>query len=163
MTPLENGTTLPSLTFSRVGGGTLDLPDQLAGSFGVVLVQRGAWCPFCNAQLAGFQRAQEAFAEEGIEVASISVDDEQAASELVEKRRLGFPVGYGADPDVVTGAWGGYVNEASGELRYLQSAGFVLDPEGRILTAVYSSGAIGRLVADDVLGMVKYVKSHAPA
>ena len=41
-----------------------------------------------------------------------------------------------------------------------QSTGFVLDRDGRILTAVYSSGAIGRLVPEDVLGFVKYVEAH---
>ena len=44
---------------------------------------------------------------------------------------------------------------------YFQSTGFVVGPGNRVLTAVYSSGAIGRLVWQDVLGFVKYVKSHA--
>jgi len=30
-----------------------------------------------------------------------------------------------------------------------------------VLTAVYSSGAIGRLVADDVAGFIRYVQEHA--
>jgi hypothetical protein len=42
-----------------------------------------------------------------------------------------------------------------------QSTGFVLDRHGRILTALYSSGAIGRLVPDDVAGFVRYVGDHA--
>jgi hypothetical protein len=40
------------------------------------------------------------------------------------------------------------------------STGFVLDPGGQVITAVYSSGAIGRLAADDVVGFVGYVKSY---
>jgi len=31
---------------------------------------------------------------------------------------------------------------------------------GQILTAVYSSGAIGRLLPDDVAGFMKYVDAH---
>jgi hypothetical protein len=47
---------------------------------------------------------------------------------------------------------------------YLQSAGFVLDPAGNVVVSVYSSGAIGRLVPDDVLGLVRYLREHsAPA
>ena len=61
------------------------------------------------------------------------------------------------DIAAVTGA---YVAEGS---NYLQSTGFVLDKQGRILTAVYSSGAIGRLVPDDVIGFVKYVDAHHDA
>ena len=36
----------------------------------------------------------------------------------------------------------------------------MLDPAGRIIVSVYSSGAIGRLVPDDVIGLVKYVRDH---
>jgi len=36
----------------------------------------------------------------------------------------------------------------------------VLDPEGRVAISVYSSGAIGRLMPDDVAGFVAYAKSH---
>jgi hypothetical protein len=43
----------------------------------------------------------------------------------------------------------------------LQSTGFVVDPTGRVITTVYSSGAIGRLVPEDVIGFVRYVKSQA--
>jgi len=46
---------------------------------------------------------------------------------------------------------------------YLQSTGFVLDPAGRVIVSVYSSGAIGRLVPDDVIGMVRYIREHATA
>jgi len=43
-----------------VGGGTISLPDDLADSYGVVLIYRGSWCPYCNAQLAAFSRARDA-------------------------------------------------------------------------------------------------------
>jgi hypothetical protein len=46
---------------------------------------------------------------------------------------------------------------------YLQSTGFVLDPAGKVVVSVYSSGAIGRLVPDDVVGLVRYVRDHSPA
>jgi hypothetical protein len=47
---------------------------------------------------------------------------------------------------------------------YLQSTGFVLDPAGNVVVSVYSSGAIGRLVPDDVTGLVGYLREHsAPA
>lgn len=54
-------------------------------------------------------------------------------------------------------ALGSYVND---EPHYLQSTGFVLAPDGTVVTAVYSSGAIGRLVPEDVLGLVRYVSEH---
>ena len=46
---------------------------------------------------------------------------------------------------------------------YLQSTGFVLNPEGNVVVSVYSSGAIGRLVPEDVIGLVRYRREHSPA
>jgi hypothetical protein len=46
---------------------------------------------------------------------------------------------------------------------YLQSTGFVLDPDANVIVSVYSSGPIGRLVPDDVVGLVSYLKSKQPA
>ena len=40
---------------------------------------------------------------------------------------------------------------------------FVLDPAGNVVVSVYSSGAIGRLVPDDVVGLVRYLREHSPA
>ena len=51
----------------------------------------------------------------------------------------------------------------SGEPPYLESTGFVLDPHGRVLVSVYSSNAIGRLVPDDVAGLIRYMRDHEPA
>ena len=42
-------------------------------------------------------------------------------------------------------------------------AGFVLDPQGKVTVSAYSSGAIGRLVPDDVIGLVRYLHEHAAA
>ena len=46
---------------------------------------------------------------------------------------------------------------------YLQSTGFLIAPDGRVIVSVYSSGAIGRLVPDDVAGLIGYVRQQAAA
>lgn len=46
-------------------------------------------------------------------------------------------------------------------IRVPQSTGFVVDPTGRVAVSVYSSGATGRLVPDDVIGMIRYLRDHA--
>lgn len=154
---LHNGEAFPQLEIHAVGGATISLPGDLAGSFGVVLIYRGSWCPYCNAQLASFSRASDKFTELGIKVVALSVDDEATSAALVEKHGLQFPVGHSADPDQIAAVTGAYTNANP---HHLQSTGFVLAPDGTVLTAVYSSGAIGRLVAEDVAGFIGYVKSH---
>jgi peroxiredoxin len=158
MSRLRNGQSLPALALPKVGGGTMSLPGDLAGSYGVVLIYRGSWCPYCNAQLAAFSRALDSLSKLNVKVVALSVDDKRTSSELVSKRKLDFPVGHSADTDKVAAAVGAYVNE---DPPYLQSTGFILAPDGTIQLAVYSSGAIGRLVADDVVGFVRYLSEHA--
>ena len=155
---LENSQPFPALHLPLVGGGTLSLPDDLAGGYGVVLVYRGAWCPYCKGQLAAFSRAKDSLEAAGIRIAALSVDDEPTSSALVEKLRLGFSVAHSADADKVASELGCYVND---EPHYLQSTGFVLAPDGTVVTAVYSSGAIGRLLPEDVVGLVRYLQDHA--
>jgi peroxiredoxin len=141
---LHPGDTFPQLTLYIPGAQAIEVPASLAGEFGVVLFNRGAWCPYCTAQLRAFQRAGDSLAAAGIRVAALWVDDEQTTAEFTAEHGL-------------TGA---FVND---DPLYLQSTGFVLDPQGKVIVSVYSSGAIGRLVPEDVTGLVRYLRAHAPA
>jgi peroxiredoxin len=159
--PLLNpGDPFPRLTMNMPGGETLTVPDAFAGDFAVVLFYRGAWCPYCNAQLTAFQRARQALADASIKVAALSVDDEATTAGLAARHGLTFPVGYGAEARAVAALTGAFVNP---DPVFLQSTGFVLDPAGNVVVGVYSSGAIGRLVPDDVIGLVRYLREHSPA
>lgn len=158
MTLLHPGEKFPRLAVTPTNGVALELPDALEGHFGVVLFYRGSWCPYCNAQLRAFQRAADSLAEVDARVVALSVDDEATTAELVAKHGLTFPVGYGADAPAIAEATGAFINS---EPLYLQSTGFILDPTGRVVVSVYSSGAIGRLVPDDVVGMIRYMREHA--
>jgi peroxiredoxin len=159
-TLLDPGDRFPALTVALPGGGTWRLPDDLAGHFGVVLCYRGSWCPYCNAQLRAFQRSLDRLTRIGGLVIALSVDDEAATQELIAKHGLQFHIGHSADARAVAAATGGFVNH---DPVYLQSTGFVLDPAGQVVVRVYSSGAIGRLVPDDVIGLVRYLADHAHA
>ncbi|HET7189467.1 MAG TPA: redoxin domain-containing protein [Gemmatimonadaceae bacterium] len=155
---LNNGELFPAIPADAVAGGAVVVPEYLGGSYGVVLLYRGAWCPYCNAQLAAFARAHDTLAALDVKVVALSADDGATAAATVEKYGIRFLVGHSADVDRIAAATGAYVNE---EPRHFHTTGFVLDPDGRVITAVYSSGAIGRLVPDDVAGFIRYVKSHA--
>lgn len=83
-----------------------------------------------------FSRAADKFAAEGIKVDAVSVDDREKTEALVEKYKLNFKVAYGADARAVSAVTGAVVND---DPAYLQATGFVLNPERRIVTAVYSA------------------------
>jgi peroxiredoxin len=160
MSLLHPGDLFPALTVKLINGEALHLPDAFAGHFGVVLFYRGSWCPFCNAQLRAYQRAIGNLTDVGARLVALSVDDEQTTRDLVDKHALQFPVGHSADPGEIAHAVGAFLND---DPVYVQSTGVVLDPAGRVLVSVYSSGAIGRLMPDDVVGFIRYVRENAAA
>ena len=159
--PLRNGHVFPDVHVPALGGGSLALPRDLAGSYGVVLIYRGHWCPFCNEQMAAFSAAHDALTKDGIRVAAFSVEDEATTQAFVAKHAIPFAMGHSADVDAIVAATGAYENTAPARGRVLESTGFVLAPDGAIVNATYSSRAIGRLAPGDVIRLVAFMKSLA--
>jgi peroxiredoxin len=162
MTLLNRGDRFPSIEFTVAGAGvpTLELPGRLAGDYVIVLFYRGSWCPYCRDQLRAFQRAKDKLADIGAHVIAASVDDEATTRETMSRYRLEFPLAYDADARALAEATGAFVNE---DPLYLQSTGFVLDRRGRVVVSVYSSGAIGRLVPEDVIGLLRHERDRGAA
>ena len=157
--PLLNpGDPFPRLTLTTTDGQVLAIPDALAGDFGVVLFYRGAWCPYCNAQLRAFERASQALADAGIRVAVLSVDDKETTAALVAEHKLTFPVGYSA----------GRLGRRRAHRRLRQPRPGV--PAVHRLRARHRGQRRGqrvlqrrhrRLVPDDVIGLVRYQRKHS--
>ena len=159
--PLLNpGDPFPPLTLNIPGAQAIQVPGAFAGEFAVMLFNRGAWCPYCTAQLRAFQRASQSLAQAGIKVAALWVDGEETTAQFTAKHGLTFPLGHSADARAVAALTGAFVNP---DPVYLQSTGFVLDPQGTVIVSVYSSGAIGRLMPDDVVGLVRYTRAEHAA
>lgn len=160
MSLLSPGQSFPDLVVNLSDGQSLNLPGELAGGFGVVLVYRGSWCPYCNAQLRAFQRAQNELTELGVRVVALSIDDEATTTATIAKHKLTYPVGHSADAAAIAEATGAFVDPDG---HFLQSTGFIIGPDGKVALSVYSSGAIGRLVQEDVIGMIRYLRDHPAA
>ena len=93
-------------------------------------------------------------------MAALWVDNEETTARFTAEHDITFPLGHSADAHALAELTGAFVNE---DPLYLQSTGFVLDPQGTVVVSVYSSGAIGRLVPEDVTGLVRYLRQHAAA
>src|ERR1700755_3003816 len=130
---LHPGDRFPELTLTDPGGQAIKVPGSFAGEFGVVLFNRGAWCPYCTAQLRALQRASDSLAQAGGRGAALWVDDEETTAEFTAKHGLTFPLGHSADARAVAGLTGAFVNE---DPLYLQSTGFALDPQGQVIVSV---------------------------
>jgi peroxiredoxin len=158
MPMLKNGDPFPTLSIAAEGGGTIVLPDDVRGSYAVILIYRGAWCPLCNAQLAGYEATKDALDRLGVKVVALSVDDEPTTRALRNKHALSYPIGVAANADEIAEATGAFTNAAP---RHLQPASFILDPTGSVMTAVYATHAVGRLVAPDAVTFISYMNAKA--
>jgi peroxiredoxin len=156
---LPNGSPFPQLSLPTPAGDELLLPAATQGSYAVVLVYRGAWCPYCVGQLRSFTKRNDLLDAEDITTVALSADSRTAARQTVEDLNIPFPVGCEADVPQVAKALECYTDP---DMRFFQSSGFVLDPGGDILLALYSSGPVGRLGPADVLGFVsRHRDTHA--
>ncbi len=131
MTQITPGDRLPGFDVDLPGGETFQLP-ALEGGFSVLLLFRGAWCPYCYAQLRAFERSNARLLEAGVSVVALSVEDEATTRALVAEHGLSFPVGHSADADRPHDLLGAFVHDSP---RYVQSTGFVLDPSGAVASA----------------------------
>jgi peroxiredoxin len=103
--------------------------------------------------LAGYQDLLDDFEENGADLVALSADDEEGARAMQDHVDADFTVAYGVDVDEMEERLGLYVNR--GERTHLQPAQLILDEEGRVRFASYSSGKVGRLEAEEALGQVR--------
>jgi hypothetical protein len=80
----------------------------------------------------------------------------EKARETVEKNGVTYPVAYGMNAEDVSKLTGAYYDK---DRKYIHATGFLVRPDNTIEVACYSTGPIGRFVAQDVLGLVKFYKS----
>lgn len=86
---------------------------------------------------------------EGLEASiyAVSCDTLEQATEVVGKG-LTFPVGYGATTDDCDKIGGWWSDDHDG---YIQPAEFLLGRGGVVLGAMYASGPVGRMGADEAV------------
>jgi peroxiredoxin len=108
--------------------------------------------------LAAFEKARPKLEEESIRVIAASTDPLDKAGETVKEHALGFPVGYALPVKETAATLGAFYEEKRG---FLQATGFVVKPDRTIAVSQFSSGPIGRLVWQDVLGLVQFYKKQA--
>jgi hypothetical protein len=76
---------------------------------------------------------------------------------LIDKYGINFPIGYGPTPTQSQIA----PARSSASIRCIWNPpDSSSTPKGQVLTSVYSSLAIGRLVPDDVVGFIRYMRER---
>ncbi len=86
-----------------------------------------------------------------------STDPLEKATETMKEHGLTFPVAHSLPLEETAATLGAFYEERRG---FFQATGFVVKPDRTIAVAQYSSGPIGRLVWQDVLGLVQFYKKQ---
>lgn len=107
--------------------------------------------------MADFQAKWGEFQRENIGLIAASVDGRQKAAKTAQKVGAEYPFGFGLDAIQVSRATGAFFEP---EKKFLHATGFLLRPSGAIEVACYSTGNIGRLQADHVLALVKFLRKR---
>ena len=86
-----------------------------------------------------------------------SIDPPEEAQKTIDRHALTFPVACTMDGAGFGRATGAYWEPEKG---YLHATGFIVRPDGTLASATYSTGPVGRYVATDLIGMIKYWQTH---
>lgn len=105
--------------------------------------------------MAGFEKLKAELDAVGARVFAASVDPIDKAREVAVE--VSFPVGYGVTREIADklGSW--WEERRS----IVQPSEFIIDAGGKILTASYSDGPLGRIDAADVVRFINFREAQA--
>jgi peroxiredoxin len=86
------GDQAPDFTLPNAAGGTTTLSELLAEGPVVLTFYRGGWCPYCNVQLRGYQRALPAFGAHAATLVAVSPQTPDQSLSTAEQKELNYPV-----------------------------------------------------------------------
>ena len=83
-----------------------------------------------------------------------STDGYDDARRTVERLALRAPLAYGLDAREFSTLTGAFFDEGKG---FVHATGFVLERGGAVVESLYSTSGVGRLRADETLGLIDYL------
>ena len=89
VSPLLIGEKIPNIKLQDINGKEVETHTLLAKKT-VLIVYRGGWCPYCNAQLADMQEIEKDILALGYQIVAVSPDAPSFLKETEEKGKLGY-------------------------------------------------------------------------
>jgi peroxiredoxin len=83
---------MPAFELKNAVGEMIKSDDLLANGPVIISFYRGAWCPYCNLELAAYQEVLEDISAAGGQLIAISPELPDTSMTLIEKHSLGFEI-----------------------------------------------------------------------
>lgn len=102
--------------------------------------------------MAAFSALKEEFSAANASILAASVDPIDKATEV--QAETDFPIAYGVTREQADsiGSWW------EGRRSIIQPSEFILNDSGKVLSATYSTGPIGRVMPEDALKLIAFVE-----
>ncbi len=89
---LKVGQPMPGFSLPDAHGKKVSLDDLLKKGPVIISFYRGSWCPYCNAQLNGYQQHLAEFKAHGATLVAITPEKPDLTALTEEKKKLKFPI-----------------------------------------------------------------------
>lgn len=90
------GDQFPAIELPTLDGTTIDLgTPQNGADWRLVVVYRGKHCPLCTRYLNELEALKDKFLQLGIDIAAVSADSKEQATEHYSEMSASFPIAYG--------------------------------------------------------------------
>lgn len=164
-TPMP-GDKAPTLKANALGGQAIDLAADQPENFSLIFFYRGVHCPICKAQLEELNGKLDGFAEIGVDVHVVSMDDEVRARKQKQDWAIGnLAVGYGLSEEAAR-AWGLFISEGAKEgepARFSEPGVAVVRPDGTIYALMLQNVPFARPTIDGIRqGLTFIIQKNYP-
>lgn len=153
------GVRAPALELPVAGGDTFRLADRTPGLYTMLVFNRGLHCPVCRAQLSELDRRFDELAARGIDVVSISGENEERATRMRDEWGIDdVPLAHGLS-EAQMREWGLFVSRAIKDDEpavFNEPALFLIDADGVVYYESILSMPVGRPRIDDLLGGIDF-------
>lgn len=161
---LTAGSAMPTITLSKVGGGTATIGRPAAGRWQLVVVYRGKHCPICKRYLGTLEQLKDKFAAIDTDVLAVSADPQEKAEPDVAEMKLTLPVAYGLSVEQMR-RLGLYISNPRSaqetDRPFAEPALFVVNPEGNAQIIDLSNAPFARPDLNMILNGITFVREKA--
>ncbi|WP_171207979.1 MULTISPECIES: redoxin domain-containing protein [unclassified Ruegeria] len=162
---LEAGQPFPAVTVPLLNGGEADLSKPADGhDWKMIVVYRGKHCPLCTNYLAELESLRDGFSKIGIDVAAVSTDSEERASDQMAQVKPSYPVGYGLSLEKARelGLYiSGVQNGMNVEAPFAEPGLFIVNEEGNLQLVDTSNVPFARPSLESVLRGMTWLRGQS--